>query len=478
MAQTSLKKQALSGMLWSGIQRFGTLGIAFISNLVLVRFLDAEVFGAIGILLVFVAISQSIIDGGFTSALIQRKDASQTDYSTVFFWNLGVSAVMVILLYLSAPAIANYFHSPILSKVLRVQSVLLIIHAMCVVQSAKLTKSLSFKALSIRSVTANFAGAVVAIVMAYKGYGIWSVVTQELVAATVGSILLWVLCGWTPSLTFSWKSFKGMFKFGGFIFLSSIVETLYTNVQSFIIGRAFSISDLGYYTQAKKLENVPVSSASTMLAQVLFPVYSSISDDYNRLKGMVRRNMAMVTYISFPAMLLLAILARPILVILYTDKWLASIPMFQILCLGGMFHAINVCNTMLFKALGYGGVYFVLQTVKRVVCLVFILFSIQFGLYPMLWTIAAALLISYVINVIYTHKYFRYTISEQLSDIMPNLILSLLVGAALWYAMDYISVESNIVNILMGIGIYSVLYLGVSAAFKFKSLKYLLSIWK
>lgn len=464
-------------MIWSGVQRFGTLGISFISNLVLVRFLDAEVFGAVGILLVFVAVSQSIIDGGFTSALIQRKEVSQTDYSTVFYWNLIVSAVMVVVLYFAAPFIADYFHSEILCKVLRVQSILLIIHALCVVQTAKLNKDLSFKALSIRNISATLVGVVVAIVMAYKGYGIWSIVAQELVTAIVGTLLLWYLCKWSPSLTFSWVSFKGMFKFGGFIFLSSIFDTLYSNVQSFIIGRAFSIKDLGYYTQAKKLENVPVTSAANVLAQVLFPVYSSIAGDYDRLKSMVRKSMTLVTYVSFPVMLLLAIIAQPILVILYTDKWIASIPMFQILCLGGMFHALNCCNTTLFKALGLGEIYFILQTVKRLVCLAFIIFSIRYGLYAMLWTITGTQIIFYIINVIYTNKHFKYTITEQFADILPNLLLSLFTGAIVWFSMPYVESYGNFTQLLFGIGLYLIIYLGVSIVFKVKTLKYIRSLW-
>lgn len=473
----SLKKRTLNGILWNGIQRFGALGISFVSNLVLVRLIDADVFGAIGILLVFVAISQSIVDGGFTSALIQRKVVTQTDYSTVFYWNLAVAIVMVFILYSVAPFIAEYFETPILCNVLRVQSILLIIHALCVVQTAKLTKELSFKVLSIRTLVATSIGVVVAIVMAYNGYGIWSIVAQELVVATIGTILLWGYCKWKPSLVFSYSSFKGMFKFGSFIFLSSICETIFTNIQSFIIGKAFSLRDLGYYTQAKKLESVPINGATSVLSQVLFPAYSSINTDHNRLKIVVRKNISIVTYLSFPIMLLLSILAHPILTILYTDQWLESVPMFQILCLGGMFFPLNACNTMLFKALGYGKVYFILQTIKRLVNLSFILFSVKYGLYSMLWMIAATQVISYILNLIYTNKLFNYTIKEQLSDIIPNLSNALFVGGVLVCVLDNVNIDIKIIQILFGAIVYILLYVCTSVLLKFKSIQYLKSLW-
>lgn len=478
MAEQSLKKRTLNGLLWNGLQRFGALGISFIANLVLVRLLDASVFGAIGILLVFVAISQSIVDGGFTAALIQRKDVTQTDYSTVFYWNLTVSTLMVLVLYCSAPFIAEYFSEPILCNVLRVQSILLIIHALCVVQTARLTKDLSFKVLSIRTLVATFTGVIVAIVMAYNGFGIWSIVAQELTVATIGTILLWAYCNWKPSLTFSWKSFKGMFKFGSFVFLSSICETLYTNVQSIIIGRSFSITDLGYYTQAKKLETVPVSGATAVLSQVLFPAYSSINNDYDKLKTIVRKNINVITYLAFPIMLLLAIVSEPLLTILYTDKWVESIPMFQILCLGGMFFPLNVCNTMLFKALGYGKVFFILQTIKRLINLTFILLSVRYGLYAMLWAVTITQVLSYIMNLIYTHKLFNYSVTEQLADIIPNLINTLMIGGIVYYIQSQVEIDNNIIQLIIVGAMFTLLYFGTSKILKLKSIKHIHSLWK
>ena len=475
--EVSLKKKTLIGLMWNAVQRFGAMGIAFLSNLVLVRLLGAEDFAAIGILLVFITIAKSLVGGGFSSALIQRKNVTQVDYSTVFYWNIIIAIVMMIVLCVSAPYIANYFESPILCPVLRVQSVILLIGALSDIHTVILSKDMSFKLLSIRTLIASSVSVIVAIIMAYMGYGIWSLVAQEIVMISMSAILLWSMNTWRPTWCFSWKSLKDLFKFGSFILMSTICETIMNNILSLILGKAFSMKDLGYYTQAKKLENVPVATANSVLAQVLYPVYSSISDDYVRMKSVLRRNITVVTYVSFPVMLLLAILAYPMIMILYTEKWIESVPMFQILCIGGMFHTLNVCNTMLFKALGKGRIFFILQTVKRIINLSVILLSIPYGLYVLIWTVAIVQIISYAINLIYTHIVFKYTYYEQLSDILPNLLLSLLVGVIIWYYINNINIESNILLIITGGMMYMIIYGIFSYLFKMKSFKNLKSLW-
>ena len=478
MSDLSLKKKTLIGLMWNAIQRFGAMGIAFLSNLVLVRLLGAEDFAAIGILLVFVTVAKALVGGGFSSALIQRKEVTQTDYSTVFYWNIIIAIVMMAVLCFCAPYIAEYYKTPILCPVLRVQSVILLIGALSDIHTVILSKNISFRILSIRTLIASLISVVVAIIMAYMGYGIWSLVAQEIVMALVSALLLWTMNTWRPSLCFSWNSLQGLFKFGSFILISTICETIVKNIQSLIIGKSFSLYDLGYYTQAKKLENVPVTTATSVLSQVLYPVYSSISDDYARIKSVLRRNISVITYLSFPIMLLLAILAYPIITVLYTDKWIDSVPMFQILCIGGMFHTLNVCNTMLFKALGKSKVFFILQTVKRIINLSIILLSVRYGLYALLWTVAATQIISYALNLIYTHNIFKYTYYEQLSDIIPNLILSLAVAGIVWYIINSIHLESMFLLTILGSLIYVVLYLLLSYLFKYKSLKNLKSLWQ
>lgn len=474
---SDLKKTAIHSTFWSAIQRFGTVGISFISNIVLARLLGPEVFGAIGLLHVFIAISIAILDGGFTAALIQRKDIQQKDFSTAFIWNIVVSLILIVILYIAAPYIASYYNTPILSNVLRVQGIILFVNSLFTVQVAKLTKEFKFKILATSNLIASLIGVCVGISMAYLGFGIWSLVVQEIVRCSSQCVIVWRLSKWRPSFEFSWESFKGMFKFGLFMFLSSIIDTLYENVQSLIIGRRFSISELGYYTQAKKLETIPVSTASSVVGSVLFPTFSTISDDLIRLKYVTRKNLSLITFVSFPMMLLLAIIGGNIIIILYGAKWGDSIPMFQILCIGGMFHMLNVGNTIIFKSLGDGKTYFYLQTIKRIICIIIIAISSIYGIYALLWCTALTQILMYCINMRYTKKAINYTYTEQLSDIIPNLVVTIATGAIIILLNLSNVSESNIICITLTLVAFVAIYFILSYTFKLKSVKLIKTIW-
>ncbi len=452
--------------------------MSFLANMVLARILSPDDFGNIGLLLVFVAICQAFIDGGFGAALIQKRSVSNIDYSTVFYWNLIVSAILIAVIYFVAPVIGNYYDSELLASLLRVQSIVFLINAFSLVQTAKLTKELNFKVLSIRTIISTFIGAVIAIMLAFKGWGVWSLVIKEIVSALVGAALLWSFCKWSPAWTFSLQSFREMFKFGSLILLSTIVDTVYRNIQSLIIGRAFSVRDLGYYTQAKKMEEVPVMGGTTILTQVLFPVYSSIADQHEYMKSIVRKNIVLITYFTFPIMVLLILVAPSLITILFTDKWSASIPIFQILCIEGMLLPLNCANTEIFKAIGRSDVYFILQTVKRIISVVIILYSVQFGLYAMLWTIAATGIIFYAINIVFTHIIFGYQIGEQLTDIIPNMLLSVIVGFSTWYLIGMTDFENDYVLLLSSVFCYAILYLSVSKAINSKGLALVFNLMK
>ena len=475
---SSLKTQVLSSFLWSAIQKIGALIVSFFTNLVLARILSPDDFGNIGILLIFIVVCQAFVDGGFGAALIQRKGVSDADYSTVFYWNLFVAAMLVIIIYFVAPIIGTYYKSELLCNLLRVQSLTIFINAFSLVQTAKLTKELNFKVLSVRSIISVTVGASIAVMLAYNGWGVWSLVIKEIVSATVGVLLLWLFCKWYPSLVFDKQSFKEMFQFGFLILISSIVGTVYRNIQSLIIGKVFSFRDLGYYTQARKMEEIPVQGGTMVLTQVLFPVYSSLAGQYEYMKSIVRKNVIIITFLTFPVMILLILLASPLLTILFTNKWAASIPLFQILCIEGMFFPLNCANTEIFKAIGKSSIYFILQTVKRVVSLVIIIYSVQYGLYPMMWTVAITGILFYIVNVIFTHRIFGYKMREQLIDIMPNLVLSIIIGLFIFILLIIANISNGYMLILFGSCTYMSLYLFFSIILKFKGVKLMWNIIK
>lgn len=476
--QQSLKNRTLIAILWNAVQRYGAMLISLATNVVLARLLSPDEFGIVGLMTVFVSVAGAIVDGGFGAALIQRKDVSQSDYSTIFWSNLTVSVLLIAGLFVSAPAVSRYFHQDVLCKILRIESVILLVNAFCVIQTTRLTKFLQFKQLAVRTIVAAVVSSVVAVVLAFLGFGVWSLVVRDIMNAVVGAALLWSVSGWRPSWVFRWNSFRSLFRFGSFIFISSISNTLYINLQSFIIGRAFSTKDLGYYTQAKKLESVSVESTSSILSQVLFPVYASIADRREYHREMVRKNVRIITYLSFPMMLLLIVIARPLLTILLGSEWAPSVPLFQILCVVGMMSPLNQANTEIFKAIGRSDIYLVLQTIKRVIGVVFILFSVRYGLYSMMWTIAAMSFVTYIMNLIFTHRYFGYNYRQQLADIMPNMSVTLLTGLVVWQLLRLTAISNNWASVLAGTVCFAGLYLALSFLLRFDAPKLILNIIK
>ncbi|MBQ5718961.1 MAG: lipopolysaccharide biosynthesis protein, partial [Alistipes sp.] len=329
-------------MLWSGVQRFGTMGIAFISNIVLARLLSPDDYGCIGMLAIFITVSNTFVDGGFGSALIQKKEPTQRDYSTIFWWNLFLSIVIYGILYLGAPFISQFYRIPLLSHVLRVQGVILIINALNIIQSNQLRKRLNFRKLAVVNIVSQLVGVCVAIVTAWHGWGVWALVAQQIVASSMTSILLWTLNRWLPDLVFSKESFKQLFGFGSFILCSNLINTFCNNVQGLLIGRFFTSATMGYYTQARKLEEVASHSFSTVVDQVSYPILSKFQSDNAAMQSVLYKLTTALAYVTFPLMLVLILVAEPLITLLYGDKWLPCVPYFQILCVAGIASCLQV----------------------------------------------------------------------------------------------------------------------------------------
>lgn len=463
---SNLKNRTILGMVWSSIGKFGTLGLSFISNLVLARLLMPSDFGYIGMLSIFIAISQVFISGGLGSALIQKKEATHIDYTTVFYWNLLLSLFFITVLFFSAKSIANFYEMPLLKDILRIQSLVLLINSFTLVQSTQLLKDLRFKELSIRNIIASLIGVVVAIIMAYRGFGVWSLVFSTLISGFASVILLWKMSAWRPSLEFSFHSLKNLFNFGGLMLLSSLVETIYTNIQGLIIGKVFSAQALGYYTQARKLEDVPTNALSSIVNQVSFPVFSQLQDNIDLLRVGVRKNIKAISFLNFPLMVLMIVVARPLFIFLYTEKWEASIPYFQILCVGAVLYTLNTVNTNVIKSLGKGMIYFWVQFIKRLIGILFIIYSVRFGIEAMLWAMASLFYISFIINGIVSAKLIDYGIFAQIKDVGGTYILSIIVGIITYYSFMFLPINNHIVILFAQIILYSSLFLSLSYLFK------------
>ena len=454
-------------MLWTAVWRFGYMGITFISNLILAHLLTPKDFGCIGILHIFMSVSEVFVIGGFGVALIQKKEVTHIDYTTAFYWNVVVSIITYIVLFFSAPYIAKFYNMPLLCDVLRVQSLSLIISAFAIVQSTQLQKNLKFRVYSIRGLIAAFIGSFVSVVMAFMGYGIWSLVGLTLAMNIANVLLLWRMSDWRPTLEFSFESFKNLFSFGGLMMLSTLATTIYNDIQGLIIGKFFSPQDMGYYSQARKLEQVPTSALSTIVNQVSFPVFSSINENKSKLKSNVRKNIRSISYLSIPLCALLIVVAKPLILLLYGSQWEESVLYFQLLCLSGMIYVLNCIHLSVIKSLGKGRIFFIMQISKRIIGISLIIAGIFWGVKGVVIAVVISFYIDFFINCFVNYRLIEYGLKLQLIDIMNMLFLSIGAGFVVYIVGLHIPINQNVMMVIQVL-LFLIIYITVSKFFKFE----------
>ena len=469
----SLKQKTISGMLWSGVQRFGTMGIAFISNIVLARLLSPDDYGCIGMLAIFITMSNTFVDGGFGSALIQKKEPTQRDYSTIFWWNLFLSIVIYGILYLGAPFVAQFYRTPLLSSVLRVQGVILIINALNIIQSNQLRKRLNFRKLAVINIISQLVGVCVAIVTAWHGWGVWALVAQQIVASSMTSILLWTLNRWLPDLIFSMESFKQLFGFGSFILCSNLINTFCNNVQGLLIGRFFTPATMGYYSQAHKLESVASHSLTNIVEQVSYPILSKLQSDNEAMKKAIYKLTSTLIYASFPMMAILILVAEPIILLVYGEKWLPATEYFQILCISGMSVVFHGVHYYAVASKGKSRDLFVGTLIKRSLALIVVLIGMYiWGVEGLLWGYSIGAWINSYVNMYLVSKHIRYSVIQQFIDILPIFLLTLIVFVVV-YTLSGI-IKCNIyIGALINISIYLLLYITISIIFRLDAFIYI-----
>ena len=464
MATNSLKQQAISGVFWSAIQQFGTSIISFLSNIVLARLLSPDDYGCIGLLTIFIAISNVFIFGGFVSALIQKKDAANIDYTTAFYWNIIISIIFYAILFFSAPLIASFYHIALLKDILRVLGLLLIISGFSVVQNTILRKTFQFNKLARIDIIAAIISVIFSITLALIGFGIWSLVAQQLIARTCRVFLLWQSSNWRPQLAFSIKSFREMFSYGSFLLLSDLLNCIVDNIQGLLIGRRYSASQMGFYSQAKKLEEIPTTSISYLVNNVTFPIYSKIQDNPGKLKKAVKESISMMNFINFPLMLMLVAIAKSLLITLYSDKWIESVPYFQILCLGGLVNCIQSVNYQVVAAVGRSKELFNWNIVKRSVGIVLIIIGTNFGVKGILWGMVIGMYFTSIVNSCLAGKSTGYGLIDQIKDSLPLLMISV-ISSVFSYLPTLWDFPFCLLLVLQVI-VFMITYLLLSKAFK------------
>lgn len=472
MPQKSLKQKAVSGMIWTALQRYSTMLIQFISGIILARLLTPYDYGCIGMLMIFVILAEAFIDGGFGSALIQKKQPTQEDYSTIFFWNLGMAVVLYAVLYFSAPAIARFYDIPLLCDVLRVQGIVLFIYAFNVVQRNQLQKKLNFKILAIVTITTSLIALAVTIFMAYHGYGVWSLVAQQLLTAAIPALVFWFYIKWRPQWTFSWQSFRELFSFGFYMFLTNLLNQFGQQIQGLLIGKMYSPTTMGFYSKAHAFEKIASNSISSVMTQVTYPLYAEVQDDKVQLGNMIKRITMTLSYVTFPLMFILLLCAKPLFLLLYSERWLGSVPYFQVLCIAGLALSLQAVNNQAIAAVGKSRAMFIWTVVKRVVGISFVVEGLfAFGMKGLLAGVVLSTWFSFFVNIVLVSKYIGYKWGKQILSIMPIAVSSAISAIIAYSIGEFLHLQIYFDGVIKAV-VFVTVYLGWSFMFKPESYLY------
>ncbi|MEY8675301.1 lipopolysaccharide biosynthesis protein [Thomasclavelia cocleata] len=449
-------RMVLSNLFWRFSERTAAQGVSFIVSIVLARLLTPEDYGLIGLITVFISIATVFVSSGFGNALIQKENATQTDFSSVFYFGILMGIIMYIILFFIAPFIANFYNEPLLIPVIRVLSLSLIIAGVNSVQQAYVSKIMQFKKFFYSTIIGTITSAFIGIFMAYKGFGVWALITQNLSNQVIDTCVLWFTVKWRPTFTFSFSEMKKMFNYGWKLLISGLIDTIYNNLYSLVIGKFYSAKDLGYYNRGRNIPNMVITNINGSIQSVIFPTLSNCQGDKVRLKVMVRRSIMTSTYIIMPAMIGLAAVAKPLTVLLLTDKWLPSVPFMQFSCFILAFWPIHTTNLQAINAVGRSDIFLKLEIIKKIIGFSIMVVSIPFGLYTMMIGNCFSAVISSFLNASPNRKLLNYGYREQIKDILPAMLLSLFMGGTvlLWTFTDMSSIMILICQVITGILIY------------------------
>lgn len=453
----SLKRKTLLGTVWSMVERFSVQFIQFVVMIIMARILTPADYGLVAMLTIFIAVSQSLVDSGFSQALIRKQNRTETDNSTVFFFNIVVGIFLYAVLFLCAPLISRFYGEPILTPLMRVISLSVIVNSFVVVQRALLTINIDFKTQAKASLTAAIVSGATGIVTAYTGFGVWSIVYFQISNLAVNAIMLWLLSHWHPKLLYSWKSFRELFSFGSKLALSGIINTLYNNIYKLLIGKVFKASDLGYYSRAHDFSDFPSANLTTVIQRVTYPVLCKIQDNDDRLRDVYSKFLRLSAFIVFPLMIGLAALAKPVILLFLKQQWLYSATLLPIICLSMMWYPIHAINLNLLQVKGRSDLYLRLEIWKKCIGAAIIFGSIPFGLIGMCWGGVISNIICLIINTYYSGKLINMGFIKQMRDIFPTLLYSFSMGIVV-YAVSYHISEQWLkltAGILTGIAYYA-----------------------
>ena len=466
----------ISNFIWRFAERCGAQAVQFIVSIVLARLLMPEVYGTIALITVITTILNVFVDSGMGSALIQKKDADSVDFSTVFYFNMCVCIVLYVGLFICSPWIAYFYKDATLTPVIRVLGLTIVISGVKNIQQAYVSKTMQFKRFFFSTLGGTIGAAVIGIWMAYKGFGVWALVAQQIFNAMVDTLILWITVKWRPKKEFSFERLKGLFSYGWKLLASSLLDTVYNNIRQLIIGRMYTPSDLAFYNRGKQFPDLIITNINTSIDSVLLPTMSQEQENKERVKIMTRRAIKTSTYIMAPLMMGLAFCATPIIRLILTEKWLSCVPFMQIFCITSMFYPIHTANLNAIKAMGRSDAYLKLEIIKKVIGMALLLSTMWFGVMAMAYSLLVSSVLSQIINSWPNRKLLNYGYLEQLKDILPGIILAVVMGICV-YPVQWIGL-SDIITLCIQVPLGAIIYIIGSKIFKLESFEYILDMIK
>lgn len=441
------------------MERMGAQIVSFVVSIVLARILDPNAYGTVALITVFTTIMQVFVDSGLGNALIQKKDADDTDFSTVFYVNIVFCCALYILMWVAAPLIAGFYRDPLLVPYIRVLSLTIVVSGIKNVQQAYVSRNMLFKKFFFATLGGTIGAAVIGITMALNGFGVWALIAQQLFNLTVDTLILWITVPWRPKRLFSWERLGSMFSYGWKLLASTLLDTGYNNLRQLLIGRVYSRADLAYYNQGDKFPTIIIVNINQSIDSVLLPAMSHDQDDRTRVREMTRRAIKVSTYMMGPLLAGMAACADSIVHLILTDKWLPCVPYMRIFCICYMLFPIHTANLNAIKAMGRSDIFLKLEIVKKVVGLAVLIVSIRISVIAIAWSLLIASVISMAINAWPNKELLEYDFLSQLMDIFPNLTLSAVMGVLVYLEGRLIpnALWKLIIQVLSGAVIYLIL---------------------
>lgn len=470
------KKKVIGNFIWRFAERCGAQLVTFIVSIVLARLLDPKVYGTVALVTVFTTILQVFVDSGLGTALIQKKDADDLDFSSVFYFNFFVCLILYLCMVIAAPYIADFYNDTSLIPVIRVISLTIVISGVKGIQQAYVSRNMLFKRFFFSTIGGTITSAVIGIAMAYMGFGVWALVIQQLSNTAVDTLILWITVKWRPKKMFSWERLKSLLSFGWKLLCSTLLDTVYNNIRSLIIGKMYSSSDLAFYNQGEKFPKMIVSNINSSIDSVLLPTMASAQDDRERVKNMTRRAIKTSTYIMAPLMMGLVFCATTIVQLILTAKWLPCVPFLQIFCITYMFYPVHTANLNAINAMGRSDIFLKLEIIKKIMGMTLLLSTMWFGVMAMAYSLLVSCVLSQIINSWPNKRLLNYGYLEQVRDFAPGILLAVVMGICVYFA-GYIPLPM-IVRLLIQIVLGAIIYIGASAVLKLEEFEYLFGMVK